>query len=141
MGGNYIEIPDDYNTSPKGSAISNSTWPEERVLLSAFHLPEVCRQIYSETAILAYKLNIFVIGIGIGRSNKKWIKKLLPAQRDAITAIAPTDAFLNNHICCKNKKSMKDTFPNLEFMEVTASALRRVMCYGRACQGTDDFDT
>jgi hypothetical protein len=140
MGSNYIEVPGDYDTNPKDNAISNPTW-SECVLLSAFHLPEVCRQIYSETAVLAYKLNIFIIGIGIGRSNKKWIKKLLSAQRDAITAIAPTDRFLDSYICCLNKKSIKDTFPNLEFMEVAASAFRRLMFYGRSCQGTDDFDT
>jgi hypothetical protein len=140
MGGNYIEVPGDYDTNPKGNAISNPTWPEY-VPLSVFHLQEVCRQIYCETAVLANKLNIFVIDIGIGRSNKKWIKKLLPAQHDAITVIAPTDEFLDDYICHTYKKSMKEAFPNLEFMEVTASALRRVMCHGRACQGTDDLET
>jgi hypothetical protein len=140
MGGNYIEVPGDYDTNPKGNAISNPTWPEY-VPLSAFHLPEVCRQIYPETAVLAYKLNIFVIGIGVGRSNKKWIRKLLPAQRDAITAIAPTEEFLDDDICGTYKKSMKDTFPNLEFIEVTESAFSRVMCYGTICQDTEDFST
>jgi hypothetical protein len=80
MGGNYIEVPGDYDTNPKGNAISNPTWPEY-VPLSLFHLPEVCRQIYSETAVLAYRLNIFVISISIGCSNRKWIKKLLPELR------------------------------------------------------------
>jgi hypothetical protein len=94
-----------------------------------------------ETAVLAYKLNIFVIGIGISRSNKKWIRKLLPAQRDAITAIAPTEESLDDDICATYNKSMKDTFPNLEFIEVTESAFSRVMCYGTICRGTEDFST
>jgi hypothetical protein len=140
MGGNYIQVPGGYDTIPKGNAISNPTWPEY-VPLSAFHLPEFCHQIHSGTAVLAYKLNIFVIGIGIGRSNKKWIKNLLPTQRDAITAIAPTEEFLDDYICGTYKKSMKDTFPNLEFIEVTESAFSRVRCYGTICRGTEDFST
>ena len=39
--------------------------PEQRTsyrpLKSALHLPETCRQIYNETATLAYRLNVFVL--------------------------------------------------------------------------------
>jgi len=140
MGGNYIEVPGDYDTNPKGNAISHPTWPEF-VPLSAFHLPEVCRQIYSETAVLAYKLNIFVVGFGIGRSNSKWVKSLLPAQRNAITAIAPTDSFLDDYICGGYGKTLNETFPALKFIEVTGDALSRIMCFGTACMGTENLDT
>jgi hypothetical protein len=52
---------------------------------AAFHLPEVCRQICAEAATLAYKLNTFKL-----RSyDREWIDGILPAQRDAITAIEP----------------------------------------------------
>ena len=51
---------------------------------SAVRLPEVCRQIYSETALTLYKENIFLIQeLQCFRS----LKKLNEAQRSAITAL------------------------------------------------------
>jgi hypothetical protein len=51
--------------------------------LSAFHLPEVCRQIYAETATLAYSTNTFLIG----PYTSDWIRALSLTQRRAITRV------------------------------------------------------
>jgi hypothetical protein len=47
---------------------------------TAFHLPEVCRQIYVKTATLAYKHNTFKLGI----HDREWLRGLLPAQRKRV---------------------------------------------------------
>jgi hypothetical protein len=60
---------------------------------SAFHRPEVCRQVYSETATLAYKLNMFILGASQVLS-PNWATMLLPAQREAITRIEPEPRYL-----------------------------------------------
>jgi hypothetical protein len=53
-----------------------------------FALPRVCRQLYSETATLAYTHNVFSI---TSLSFKRWREQLNPAQRDAITTLEITD--------------------------------------------------
>jgi hypothetical protein len=51
--------------------------------LSAFHLPEVCRQIYAETATLAYSTNTFALfPLDLG-----WVETLSRTQRKAITRV------------------------------------------------------
>lgn len=58
---------------------------------SAVRLPEVCRQIYSETALTLYKENIFLIQeLQCFRS----LKKLNEAQRSAITALGASPEYL-----------------------------------------------
>jgi hypothetical protein len=53
----------------------------------AFHLPEVCRQIYIETATLAYSSNIFLVDSD-SLSCQNWArKKISLAQRDAIVRV------------------------------------------------------
>jgi hypothetical protein len=50
---------------------------------SAFHLPEVCRQIYAETATLAYSTNTFALfPLDLG-----WFETLSQTQRKAITRV------------------------------------------------------
>jgi hypothetical protein len=53
-----------------------------------FALPRVCRQLYSETATLAYTHNVFSIS---RLCFELWRKQLNPAQRDAITTLEITD--------------------------------------------------
>lgn len=53
---------------------------------SAFHLPEVCRQIYSETAIAAYSKSTFVLTDDF-ITHPSNIKRLKAIQRRAITSI------------------------------------------------------
>jgi hypothetical protein len=53
---------------------------------SAFHLPEVCRQIYAEVGTLAYSTNTFLSEF-YSPLSMHWVKRLIPAQRDAITSV------------------------------------------------------
>jgi hypothetical protein len=137
MGGNYILTAKNCESNryyrhkfPKGFAIVHPQQWEEK-LPSAFHLPEVCRQIYTETATLAYKLNIFVINnfqLDAFEKNR-WIQKRLPAQRNAITAIAPQKPVLNEFL--DGDMSFLQTFPNLEYIEITPET------FSRATNGDD----
>lgn len=72
VGGNKIRIERAvvYRTSKKWRENSNSLWHGRADHLhdrrfkaqgTAFHLPEVCRQIYAETATLGYATNIFIL--------------------------------------------------------------------------------
>jgi hypothetical protein len=56
---------------------------EYRTVASGFHLPEVCRQIYSETALTLYKENVFLIH---EYRCFRLLEQLNEAQRSAITA-------------------------------------------------------
>jgi hypothetical protein len=72
MGGNAIEVKlrtaEDTSTSPslfESNYLGYATIPgpsdrKTKKLRSAFHLPQTCRAIYRETAILGYALNTFV---------------------------------------------------------------------------------
>jgi hypothetical protein len=68
------------------------TYGEElRYTVSAFHLPEVCRQIYLETSTLGYALNTFVFFLGHRGdyidAMKVWGANLPPALAGVITDI------------------------------------------------------
>lgn len=52
---------------------------------SAFHLPEVCRHIYAETALMSYRGNVFIYDV----RHLKPMNRLLLVQRRAITSIEP----------------------------------------------------
>ena len=88
-------VPNAWNFRAKQSTTSrissSARAPEKRP--SAYHLPEVCRQVYSETATLAYKLNMFILGASQVLS-PNWATMLLPAQREAITRIKPEPRYL-----------------------------------------------
>jgi hypothetical protein len=60
--------------------------------LSAFHLPEVCRQIYAETATLAYSTNTFLL-CSHDPFWLPWIRALSLTQREAITSIELRDLY------------------------------------------------
>ncbi|KAF3001953.1 hypothetical protein E8E13_007220 [Curvularia kusanoi] len=95
-------------------------------LASAFHLPEVCRQIYSEIALVAYSMSTFAFGTEYLRS-RNGISSLKPVQRRAITSVELEPWGLG---CCfrrPNYKLIKDTyFPNLERLIISKAALEYV---------------
>lgn len=65
-----------------------------RRLLSAFHLPEVCRQIYAETATLAYPGTIFNLiswDLNGGGIIPEWSAGLTNAHNNAITDIVANE--------------------------------------------------
>ncbi|KAF1949429.1 hypothetical protein CC80DRAFT_271733 [Byssothecium circinans] len=58
---------------------------------SCFRLPEVSRQIYSETATLVYSNTIFGFGLGLHKNFelvRTWADGLVQAQRNAITDVS-----------------------------------------------------
>jgi hypothetical protein len=68
--------------------------------LGAFHLPEVCRQIYIETATQAYSSNIFLAGID-ALSCKNWAReKFSLAQRDAVARVELDSSALYKQLLC-----------------------------------------
>jgi hypothetical protein len=67
----------------------------------AFHLPEVCRQIYTETATLGYAMNTFILPKSLNQRSglllkRSWLSQRNDAQRSAIVSIEPSrcDAFV-----------------------------------------------
>ncbi|KAH7069369.1 hypothetical protein FB567DRAFT_598974 [Paraphoma chrysanthemicola] len=99
---------------------------------TAFHLPEVCRQIYSETATLAYNLNTFILEFDIG-GNKDLIKNLLPAQKNAIRSVMPQSIFFERYVAYKDSDVHKNTFratlPHLRRVEVPEDALSLITTF------------
>jgi hypothetical protein len=89
--------------------------------LGAFHLPEVCRQVYIETATLSYSSNIFLVGPG-SMVYKNWSKqKILLAQRDAIARVELEYNILDDQIYRHNylNRSLKQRgFRNLTHIHV-----------------------
>ncbi|CAG5173409.1 uncharacterized protein ALTATR162_LOCUS7626 [Alternaria atra] len=83
VGGNEIHVQRAfvYRTSKKWRDNSNSYWHGRATHLgdrrlkalaqgTAFHLPEVCRQIYAETATLSYATNTFILPSSQGRDQR-----------------------------------------------------------------------
>ena len=83
VGGNEIHVQRAfvYRTSKKWRDNSNSYWHGRATHLgdrrlkalaqgTAFHFPEVCRQIYAETATLAYAINTFILPSSQGRDQR-----------------------------------------------------------------------
>ena len=97
-------------------------------LPSAFHLPEVCRQIYSETALTAYRHNTFIIEIAHMTSRNSLVR-LMAAQRRAIASV-----ILGPNVLCRHLRSdfltkhkpLTHKMPNLAIIVITEAALQRV---------------
>ena len=92
----------------------------ERAAESAFHLPEVCRQIYTETATLAYHGTIFYFPKRekVSKEINKWSRGLLPAQRNAITDIAVKGSGIADYFRCKSSSPLLDSLPGLERVHI-----------------------
>jgi hypothetical protein len=121
-------------TSGYAQASLNDKTPQP----TAFHLPEVCRQIYCETTTLAYKLNTFIIDFDIG-GNRSIFLNLLPAQRKAITAATPHSIFFEAYINCGDEEPLRKTLPNLKRVEVSNDAISLIMAFRRNDNATRTF--
>jgi hypothetical protein len=88
--------------------ISQSHYVKERrdKVLIAFHLPGVCRQLYAETAVLAYTLNTFTVDSEFLNYNT-WASKLVPAQRNSIKYVVVSQDFLSYHVSDQPTLSLK----------------------------------
>ncbi|KAL1604109.1 hypothetical protein SLS60_005701 [Paraconiothyrium brasiliense] len=95
---------------------------------TAFHLPEVCRAVYQETATRGYSHNQFAfvgeVWAKFGRDNgpdgalEGWCRELVPAQFKAVTTIRPHWHDLQDYLDKDNKRSFKQLFPNLKQLRV-----------------------
>lgn len=86
-------------------------------VLSAFHLPEVCRQIYTETATLAYLGNIFHLQhsyLDGYEFFQEWSDGLIPAQRDAVMDIAVAEEFMESYFFDYPDSLFRDGLPGLK---------------------------
>jgi hypothetical protein len=92
-------------------------------LPASFHLPEVCRQIYSEAALTAYQQNIFLIDSSFQRSCHHAFNCLRAVQRRAIKSVEI--GFLRLCATMRGLKvvPMTDKLPSLKFILVSATAL------------------
>ena len=85
-----------------------------------FALPEVCRQMYVDTAILGYRLNSFLLHADRAHT-RLWSDGLIPAQRNAIIMVAFRASFLPFHWdeeLSEPRVPLKETFPNLAKIEL-----------------------
>lgn len=100
---------------------------------TAFHLPEVCRQIYDETATLGYSSNHFSfigeVSHKFGREDgpdgalEDWCHELLPAQVNAVTCIRPHWHDFQDYLSKANMRSFKQLFPRLKYLRVPSRAV------------------
>lgn len=100
------------------------SWPVKK--RSAFHLPGVCRQIYSETALLLYSHNTFVF-LHEHFDNHSPFMDLLAAQREAVTAVELSPIALMVHFACGNSRPLRQMhLPNLKRLHVSKDAVQHV---------------
>ncbi|KAF1840370.1 uncharacterized protein K460DRAFT_410962 [Cucurbitaria berberidis CBS 394.84] len=141
MGGHYIKIEEVVYRKTTESLWMKTTYRapaniEDRICPpSAFRFPEVCRQIYSETATLGYKLNTFVFDHYISY-NSKWMARLLPGQKSAITSVVLESVMFEGYVANISVGSLRLTLPNLKRIEVPRNALSLVMVFNRAVDPT-----
>lgn len=96
-------------------------------LQTAFHLPEVCRQVYSETALTAYQQSTFIFE-NHHMTTRNAITHLMAAQRRAIESVQVTPAVLRIHLSkdfLQRHKPLthKHKLPNLKTIVVPRAAL------------------
>lgn len=101
-------------------------------LPAAFHLPEVCRQIYSEAALTAYQQNVFIFN-GPTNQNESRLDLLMEVQRSAIKSVEIGSLRLWLTVADKQVAPMTDSLPNLEHILVSAAALEYT-CYALSWQ-------
>jgi hypothetical protein len=125
MGGNYVKamVQRDFDGKTTmrfwGVGYDQVSIGDQTRQAAAFHLPEVCRKVYSETATLAYKLNTFFIGFD-------WFEVgvfLLAAQKKSVTIVMPAPVFLKCYIKGTCHGALKEMFPNLKRIEVSRTVL------------------
>lgn len=97
---------------------------------AAFHLPEVCRQIYAEAALLSYTQNNFVCyGYPVGRNHPA--ARLMAAQRRAITSIQPTPRLVHDMMAIGKRilEGIRKVWPNVQKILLTSDAFTYVRSY------------
>ncbi|KAL5425525.1 hypothetical protein PMIN06_012107 [Paraphaeosphaeria minitans] len=104
-----------------------STRAEDKPRLpSAFHLPEVCRQIYHEVGTLAYSDSIFFFcnwndeGVLI----RTWAPALTPAHRHAIRDVAVDDANFDFYL--EYGVALRSAFPGLRRLHLNRNRVNAV---------------
>jgi hypothetical protein len=150
MGGNAVEIKlrsteeihgSDFaegRTVPESmyhgyAAIPGPSDRKTKKLRTAFHLPEVCRSMYRETAVLGYALNAFVfvgeIPKSLGRENgpdgamEGWAMERIPAQLAAIKTIRPHWIVILDHVRKDNTRNLTDFYPDVKKVIVPKRAV------------------
>jgi hypothetical protein len=145
MGGNYVFGHLNLSTKSvhrawrKGGAINLHAHFGRR-LPAAFHLPEVSRQIYSETATLAYHTNTFAVDHMMMYKGSEWTKCLLSVQKAGVTAIAPTGDAVHYYFrpALNRTQIFTDIFPNLRRVEISKSSVEVVRMYECEDDETED---
>lgn len=147
MGGHTIEIrarnsqpsentssatsPPDVGSAYVGKVVHHG--PKRTRPKTAFHLPEVCRRIYAETATMSYSSNNFSfigeVSHRFGREDgpdgalEGWCRELLPAQVNAVTCIRPHWHDLQDYLSKVNMRTFKQLFPHLKRLRVPSRAV------------------
>jgi hypothetical protein len=90
--------------------------------LPIFQFSRVCRQIYSETAMLAYSQNIFVVDHHFFWYNDSPVShSISPVQREAITSVALIDGLIDDYFLDSRAypyQSLRKYFINCKSFEV-----------------------
>jgi hypothetical protein len=135
MGGQLVKFTEEANPRVKylrfplfEQPFSTGIWVVPIRLTSALHLPEVCRQIYSETALTLYKENTFIYERCKG-STKNPLDQLLVAQRTAMASLIPGPLVLEtmllgwpHHLTSLRKRHL----PNLQTIFITRPVMEAV---------------
>lgn len=147
-GGQLVKLPSKWRTSEKGGAVRYdgdrsllatgdlnticNQRPGPTRVLSAFHLPEVCRQIYSETALISYGENVFDLTF-IDLHSGSSMSRLMSAQRRAITTLKPDPRYLcslpQDAGVWSHFKPIRKFLPNVRLLIVTPLAMKAVQLY------------
>jgi hypothetical protein len=90
---------------------------------ASFHLPEVCRQIYSEAALTAYQQNVFLFNGPLVQTNR-YFNRLMAVQRRAIKSVEIGAVRLYATMRGLQVVPMTDKLPNLKYILVSAPALK-----------------
>jgi len=92
---------------------------------AAFHLPEVCRQVYAETALTSYKINTFICH-DIVVSRTRPMARLVAAQRRAVTTLEPSFWALDDMIHFGNMQDVSRIWPQVCRVIITSEAMQWV---------------
>jgi hypothetical protein len=142
MGRNYINGSRKNGNKGRASTLAN---PRCNIVLSAFHLPEVCRQVYSETVLLAYKHNVITVDCDILDPGWHWPKILLPAQRNAVTSVLLVDNLPHTYLAKEKDHTqnlLRAYFPNMKSIEVPDHELEVIIEHRRSSpRGTEALVT
>ena len=97
-------------------------------------VPRVCRQLYTETALLPYMLNHFKFVGNLSKTSggkyaKRgsystfdfWLELRVPAQLQALTSIAPTMSYTLNYLA-GDRPAFRKRFPGLKYLDLQSSS-------------------